>query len=97
MTERETVLVREFKGKLDKLINLYLRMKREKQLLIEEQSQIKEQVRLLTVQNEELVKKLEDLKFAKSLLNADDDSHEAKIKINRIVREIDKCIALLNK
>jgi len=97
MTERETVLVREFKGKLDKLINLHLRMKREKQLLIEEQAQLKEQVRLLTLQNEELVKKQEDLKFAKSLLSADEDPHEAKIKINRIVREIDKCIALLNK
>ena len=59
--------------------------------------QLKEQVRLLTFQNEELIKKQEELKFAKSLLGADDDSHEAKLKINRIVREIDKCIALLNK
>ena len=97
MTERETVLLREFKGKLDKLINLHLRMKRETQLLSEQQSQFKEQIRLLTLQNEELVKKHEELKFAKSLLSADEDPHEAKIKINRIVREIDKCIALLNK
>ncbi|HEY3388761.1 MAG TPA: hypothetical protein VGK38_04260 [Prolixibacteraceae bacterium] len=97
MTERETVLFREFKGKLDKLINLHLRVKREKQQLIEEQIQMREQIRLLTLQNEELIKKQEDLKFAKSLLGADEDPHEAKIKINRIVREIDKCIALLNK
>jgi len=97
MTERETVLLREFKGKLDKLINLHLRMKREKQLLSEQQTQFKEQIRLLTLQNEELVKKQEELKFAKTLLGADEDPHEAKIKINRIVREIDKCIALLNK
>jgi hypothetical protein len=97
MTERETDLLGEFKVKLDKLINIHLRMKREKQLLIEEQSQLKEQIRLLTIKNEELVKNKEDLKFAKSLLGADEDSHEAKIKINRLVREIDKCIALLNK
>ena len=97
MTERETVLLVEFKSKLDKLIELHLRMKKEKQIFIEEQSQLKEQVRLLIFQNEELVKKQEELKFAKSLLGADDDSHEAKLKINRIVREIDKCIALLNK
>ena len=97
MTERETVLLREFKGKLDKLINLHLRMKREKQQFIEEQTQMKEQIRFLTLQNEELVKKQEDLKFAKLLLGADEDPHDAKIKINRIVREIDKCIALLNK
>lgn len=97
MTERETDLLGEFKIKLDKLINIHLRMKREKQLLIEEQSQLKEQIRLLTFKNEELVKNKEDLKFAKSLLGAEEDSHEAKIKINRLVREIDKCIALLNK
>jgi hypothetical protein len=97
MTERETVLLKEFKGKLDKLINIHLRMKQEKQLLNEEQSRLNEQIRLLTLRNEELVKKKEELKFAKSLLGADEDPHEAKLKINRIVREIDKCIALLNK
>lgn len=97
MTERETVLLDEFKGKLDKLINLHLRMKKEKQLLVEEQLLLKGQIRLLTLKNDELVKKMEDLKFAKSLLGGDENSHEAKIKINRLVREIDKCIALLNR
>jgi hypothetical protein len=97
MTERETVLLKEFKGKLDKLISLHMRMKREKQLLTDDQSQLKEQIRLLTLRNEELIKKQEDVSFAKSLLGVDEDPHEAKLKINRIVREIDKCIALLNK
>jgi hypothetical protein len=97
MTERETVLLDEFKVKLDKLIGLNLRLKNEKLVLIDEQFQLKEQIRLLALKNSELVKKEEDLKFAKSLLGAVDDSHEAKIKINRLVREIDKCIALLNK
>jgi hypothetical protein len=97
MTERETVLLDEFKVKLDKLIGLNLRLKNEKLVLVEEQFQLKEQIRLLALKNSELVKKEEDLKFAKSLLGAVDDSHEAKIKINRLVREIDKCIALLNK
>ena len=97
MTERETVLLKEFKGKLDKLINIHLRMKQEKQLLSEEHLHLNEQIRLLSLRNEELIKKQEELKFAKSLLGADEDPHEAKLKINRIVREIDKCIALLNK
>jgi len=97
MTERETALMGEFKGKLDKLIDLYLRSKKDRQLLMEEQSQLKEQIRLLSVKNEELIRKGEDLKFAKSLLGSDDDSHGAKLKLNRIVREIDNCIALLNK
>ncbi len=97
MTERETALIGEFKGKLDKLIILYLRVKKEKQLLVEEHTQMKEQIKLLTLKNDELVRQTEDLKFAKSLLGADDDSHGAKLKLNRLVREIDNCIALLNK
>lgn len=36
------------------------------------------------------------IKIAKSLTGAE-DSTEAKLKINALVREIDKCIALLNK
>jgi hypothetical protein len=97
MTERETALFREFKGKLEKLISLYLRVKKEKHLLNEEHLQLKEQIRVLTLKNEELFRQTEDLKFAKSLLGAEEDSHGAKLKINRIVREIDNCIALLNK
>ena len=97
MTERETVLLGEFKVRLDKLINLHLRIIKEKQQLVEEQLLLKEQIRLLSLKNNELVKKNEDLKFAKSLLGGENENHEAKLKINKLVREIDKCIALMNK
>ena len=97
MTERETLLLREFKEKLDKLIGLHQKMKAERQLHLEENKRLKEQISLLTVSNQDLTRKVEDLKFANSLAGADENSHEAKIKINRLVREIDKCISLLNK
>jgi chromosome segregation ATPase len=52
-------------------------------------------------QKELLIKELEEknkkLKLAKSFLAESEDAHDAKIKINRLVREIDRCIALLNK
>jgi hypothetical protein len=97
MTERESLLLREFKEKLDKLIGLHQKMKVERQLHIEEKARLNEQINLLTISNQDLTKKIEDLKFAKSLAGTNEDSHEAKIKINRLVREIDKCISLLNK
>ncbi len=97
MTERETLLLREFKEKLDQMIGLHQKMKAEHQLLKEENKRLDEQINLLTISNQDVTKKLEDLKFAKSLAGANEDSHEAKIKINRLVREIDKCISLLNK
>ncbi len=46
---------------------------------------------------EELSKKYESLKLAKVIATSSVDSHDAKIKLNRIVREVDKCISLLNK
>ena len=97
MTERETLLLREFKEKLEHMIGLHQKMKAECQIFKEEKTRLDEQINLLTISNQDLFRKVEDLKFAKSLAGANEDSHEAKIKINRLVREIDKCISLLNK
>jgi hypothetical protein len=97
MTERETLLLREFKEKLDQLIGIHQKMKADRQFHLEEIKRLHEQINLLTISNQDMAKKNEDLKFANSLAGANEDSHEAKIKINRLVREIDKCISLLNK
>jgi predicted RNase H-like nuclease (RuvC/YqgF family) len=48
-------------------------------------------------ENKEIENKFESLKLAKIIATSSTDSHDAKIKLNRIVREIDKCISLLNK
>jgi len=46
----------------------------------------------------DLEKKHENLKIAKVLSSVPgEDIHATKIQVNRIVREIDKCIALLNQ
>lgn len=37
------------------------------------------------------------LKLAKAFVEDGSDTQDAKLQINRIVREIDKCIALLNR
>jgi len=46
---------------------------------------------------EELNDKYKVLKMAKSLEGASNENKDVKLKINEMVREIDKCIALLNK
>jgi len=45
----------------------------------------------------EIGHKNEQLKVANQLLSENEDNREAKQKINSLIREIDKCIALLNK
>ncbi len=45
----------------------------------------------------EIEHKYNNLKLAKVLTDGDEGAHDARIKVNSIVREIDKCIALLNR
>ena len=45
----------------------------------------------------ELEKKNQKLSMLSGILAEGEESQDARIQINRIVREIDKCIALLNK
>ena len=46
---------------------------------------------------DELEQKNQQLTLVKSIMADSEDAHDARIRINRIVREIDKCIALLNR
>ena len=46
---------------------------------------------------EELEEKNQKLSLVKGIMADGEDKQEARIQINRIVREIDKCIALLNR
>jgi len=46
---------------------------------------------------EVLEQKYQSLKLAKTLTPSPEDVKNAKLQVNRMVREIDKCIALLNR
>lgn len=60
-----------------------------KQLL----TKIEEQKKQLS----ELTEKNKIIKLAKSLSDSDEHSTDVKLKINELVREVDRCIALLNR
>jgi hypothetical protein len=60
--------------------------------------ELQQDVEKLEEKLSDLDKKYENLKIAKVLSSLPgEDVHETKIQVNRIVREIDKCIALLNR
>ena len=74
------------------------------QALMDEKQRLKQQVEELSErlsEKEEEIKGLESkyqsLKLTKSLASSAEDVKNVKLQVNRIVREIDKCIALLNK
>jgi len=96
MTSDDKKIFLELQEKTRKIISSYTEAKNklaEKELqlvnLVEENKQLKEDKKNLT-------EKYNTLKTAKSLACNTDENHQAKLKINQMVREIDKCIALLN-
>lgn len=97
MTIEQGVFVDHFKEKVQKVLNLYQRLKKENAELLKQKNELKLQLKNKEAELEFLKNKHNKLKLAKSILASTSDKHDAKIKINSIVREIDKCIALLNK
>jgi hypothetical protein len=96
MDSNKDQLVIRLKEKVETIVSLLERSEEERIRLRKEKLQLSEQLRIRTFAFEELERRYENLKLAKAILGSGGNSHDAKIKVNRIVREIDKCIALLN-
>lgn len=92
-----TLISNSLQTKIEKLVHLHGKLKEDNKKMFAEK-----QVLVKKISNqEELVKKLEEdsvkLKFALTLNKNTEYTTDIKLKINELVREIDKCIALLNK
>ena len=91
-------LVENIEKKVSKLIQLYQSVQKEKEEILTENNKLE-----LDLSNkDETIKRLEEkiklLRITKSVSTQDDERNkESRQKINEYVREIDKCIALLNK
>ena len=88
-------LVSGIEMKLRKLIEQHQLLLEEKKLLLNENQEFKQvnQNQILTIK--QLEEKIKILRLAKTL-ETKEGNVEAKLKINELVREIDKCIGLLN-
>ncbi len=105
--EEKIQITQNLQDKIDKLISIYERsVEQNEQLFAEKQlliSSNKEKDLIIEQQKKEI----EKLKLGNAIVLSNDNhgdeeqllemKHEAKIKINKIVKEIDKSIALLNK
>ena len=97
MTDQEKNLLIEFKVKVKQMIAKHEALKQEKYQLQGKIGDLEKSINQLHQENRLLEKKYENLKMAKMLIASDDENKDAKNRIQKIVREIDKCIALLNK
>lgn len=97
MEDVQKDIVVSLKQKVEKLLTLYSNLEAENSKIISEVEELNLKLKNKDSEIEFLNNKYNKLKLAKNLIASGEDSHDAKIKINRIVREIDKCIALLNR
>ncbi len=97
MTDLEKDLLIEFKFKVKQLIVRHDKLKQENDQLLGKIVTLEETVQNLRQENKLLEQKYENVKMAKMLVVSDDENKDAKNRMQKLVREIDKCISLLNK
>jgi len=98
MVDPNTDLVVELGTRVDRLVGLYRDAKRENEMLKNEVAQLTSQLKETVSTKADLEEQLGHTKMAKVLENsAPEEVQQTKNRINQIVREIDKCIALLNR
>jgi len=97
MTDLEKNLLIDFKLKVKQIIAKHEMLKQEQNQLLGKIGDLEETINKLRLENRSLEQKYDNLKLAKMLLASEDETKDAKSRIQKIVREIDKCIALLNK
>mgnify|MGYP001229974946 FL=1 len=91
-------LVENIEKKVSKLIQLYHSVQKEKEDALTENNQLISDLSDKEKTINSLEEKIKLLRITKSVSTHDDERNkESRQKINEYVREIDKCIALLNK
>lgn len=83
--------------KLDELLDRYNNLKREVEDLRNGNKDLKTVLQDKEDKINELEIKYERIKLSGALMGGGEDANEAKKKITELVREIDRCVALLNR
>ena len=97
MIDDNKLLIEGLSSKINSLRKLYEGLKKENQELINKNEILNKEIEINNQECIKLNEKYNKLKLAKNILASSDDTHDAKIKLNKILREIDNCIALLNR
>ena len=90
-------IVVKLEQKIDKLVESYKSEKEENRMLRTQIAQISNQLEQSASSYALLQDEFDKLKIAKTIEASSADVRDTKQRINQIVREIDKCIALLNR
>lgn len=90
-------IVDSLQSKLDRLLSKYELLKIENQQLLEKSERLVDEIQEQRESYSSIENKYKSLKIAKAIVGSKDDKHSTKLKINTLIREIDKCIIQLSE
>jgi len=98
MDQKYDEIFSSLRQKIKSIISAFEQQKLAYNALVDKNRQMNDKISTLEEKMKSMEKNYENLKMAKVLSTlSNDDIHDTKIQVNKIVREIDKCIALLNR
>jgi uncharacterized membrane protein YgaE (UPF0421/DUF939 family) len=96
MTKEEEKLLHTFEFRLRQLIEAYRNLEQQNKQLLEKISQTEGDLEQALADIELQKQKYANLKLAKMIEIHDDELHSAKKKLTKLVRDVEKSIALLD-
>lgn len=97
MNEEYDKIILKLNENIHKIILLYEQEQEKTKKLSEQVNIINNELTISINKYQELEQRYNNLKLAKIVVGDESDEKEAIVKLNKIIREIDNCIALLNK
>jgi len=89
-------IVNDLEAKLSKILGRYAVLEQENLKLLQQKNNFQQQLNKQQEVIGALEKKYESLRVANTIVGSKEDKHATKLKINTLIREIDKCIVQLS-
>jgi cell shape-determining protein MreC len=89
-------IVNSLESKLSKLLSQYTILQEENIKLLQQKNNCEQQLKKQHQLINDLENKYKSLKVANAIVGSKEDKHLTKLKINTLIREIDKCIIQLS-
>lgn len=97
MSDQVSSKLNSIASKLERASKKFEQLKHDKDLLEAQNNQLKVELAEARQAHKSLEDNYNRLKLAKALVSNTGDKAEMKFRVNELVKEIDKCIALLNR
>lgn len=97
MSDQVSSKLKVIASKMERAVKKFDQLKRDKEVLEAQNTQLKVQLAEVSQSQKTLEDNYNRLKLAKALVSNTGDKAEMKFRVNELVKEIDKCIALLNR